>query len=486
MRFATTTLGCKVNQCDTRSLDKALVRRGHEHGTLGDGCDLCVVNTCSVTAESVRKSRQTIRRIKKLEPTAFIVVCGCYSQLQPDEVKSLGVDFVSGTGDKEKLAIEIEQATVSRQGDGSSVLQTDKVNPQFPHRTEEPSPCLLTLSAAHTRAFLKIQDGCDNYCAYCIIPYARGASRSEPIERIIAEAKEYMEQGYKEIVITGIEISSYGKDLAKHADRVSGQGDGSSVLQTDKVNPQFPHRTEEPSPCPLTLSATPPPPCFIDVVEAISLAVSKIRLRIGSLDPSILSTDFVKRLAEIPQLCNHFHLSLQSGCDETLARMGRKYKTAQVQVAMASLRENFKDCAITADLITGFPGETDKEFQETLDFIKNAKFSSMHIFPFSPRPGTKAADMPCQIEKTVSKKRARLVAEIAEQNANDFKAAQIGKIAKVLFEQQKNGYSIGHTTNYIEVAVKGDIERNTIHRIQLTSVENGGMTGEITEQIISN
>jgi len=455
MRFATTTLGCKVNQCDTRSLDKALVRRGHEHGTLGDGCDLCVVNTCSVTAESVRKSRQTIRRIKKLEPTAFIVVCGCYSQLQPDEVKSLGVDFVSGTGDKEKLAIEIEQATVSRQGDGSSVLQTDKVNPQFPHRTEEPSPCLLTLSAAHTRAFLKIQDGCDNYCAYCIIPYARGASRSEPIERIIAEAKEYMEQGYKEIVITGIEISSYGKDSA----------DRGTVPLSEAV---------------------PPSPCFIDVVEAISLATPKNRLRIGSLDPSILSPDFVKRLAEMPQLCNHFHLSLQSGCDETLARMGRKYKAAQVQAAMASLRENFKDCAITADLITGFPDETDKEFQETLDFIKNAKFSSMHIFPFSPRPGTKAADMPCQVEKTVSKKRARLATEIAEQNANDFKAAQIGKVAEVLFEQQKNGYSIGHTTNYVEVAVKGDIERNTIHRIQLTGLENGGMTGEITEPIISN
>ena len=475
MRFATTTLGCKVNQCDTRTLDKALVRRGHEHVSLGDGCNLCVVNTCSVTAESARKSRQTIRRIKKLEPSALIVVCGCYSQLQPDEVKVLGVDFVSGTGDKEKLALEIEQLV--RQGDGSPVLQTDEVNIQFPHKTEEPSPC-----PTRTRAFLKIQDGCDNYCAYCLIPYARGASRSEPIERIMAEVKEFKEQGYNEIVITGIEISSYGKDLVKQGD--GGAADRGTVLLS--CEPHLQVRTSLKDKGTVPLSAAPPSPCFLDVVEAISLAAPKIRLRIGSLDPSTLSPDFVKKLAEIPQLCNHFHISLQSGCDETLLRMGRGYKTAQVESAMASLRENFKDCAITADLITGFPGETDKEFQETLDFIKNAKFSNMHIFPFSPRPGTKAADMPCQVEKTVSKERAHLAAEIAEQNSNDFKAAQIGKVAEVLFEQQKNGYSIGHTTNYIEVAVKGDIERNTIHGIQLTGVENGGMTGEITVPIISN
>jgi len=444
MRFATTTLGCKVNQCDTRTLDKALVRRGHEHVSLGDGCNLCVVNTCSVTAESARKSRQTIRRIKKLEPSALIVVCGCYSQLQPDEVKVLGVDFVSGTGDKEKLALEIEQLV--RQGDGSPVLQTDEVNIQFPHKTEEPSPC-----PTRTRAFLKIQDGCDNYCAYCLIPYARGASRSEPIERIMAEVKEFKEQGYNEIVITGIEISSYGKDLVK-------QGDGGGASK----------------------EAPPPSPCFLDMVETISLAVPKIRLRIGSLDPSVLSFEFCEKLAKIPRLCNHFHISLQSGCDETLFRMGRKYKTAQVEAAIASLRENFADCAITADLITGFPGETDKEFQETLSFIKKAKFSDMHIFPFSPRPGTKAAGMPCQVDKAVSKERARLAAEIAAQNANDFKVSQIGKIAEVLFEQQKKGYSIGHTTNYIEVAVKGAIKCNTIHKIQLTGIKaDGAVTGKV-------
>ena len=476
MRFATTTLGCKVNQCDTRALDKALVRRGHEHVTLGDGCDLCVVNTCSVTAESVRKSRQTIRRIKKLEPTAFIAVCGCYSQLQPDEVKALGVDFVSGTGDKEKLALEIEQVVADRGTVPLSAVKQGDVGTASDKGT-------VPLSAAtRTRAFLKIQDGCDNYCAYCIIPYARGASRSEPIERIVAEAKEYMEQGYNEIVITGIEISSYGKDLVKQGD--GGAADRGTVLLS--CEPHLQVRTSLKDKGTVPLSAAPPSPCFLDVVEAISLAAPKIRLRIGSLDPSTLSPDFVKKLAEIPQLCNHFHISLQSGCDETLLRMGRGYKTAQVESAMASLRENFKDCAITADLITGFPGETDKEFQETLDFIKNAKFSNMHIFPFSPRPGTKAADMPCQVEKTVSKERAHLAAEIAEQNSNDFKAAQIGKVAEVLFEQQKNGYSIGHTTNYIEVAVKGDIERNTIHGIQLTGVENGGMTGEITVPIISN
>ncbi|MCL2279941.1 MAG: radical SAM protein, partial [Oscillospiraceae bacterium] len=226
--------------------------------------------------------------------------------------------------------------------------------------------------------------------------------------------------------------------------------------------------------------APPPSPCFLDMVETISLAVPKIRLRIGSLDPSVLSFEFCEKLAKIPRLCNHFHISLQSGCDETLFRMGRKYKTAQVEAAIASLRENFADCAITADLITGFPGETDKEFQETLSFIKKAKFSDMHIFPFSPRPGTKAAGMPCQVDKAVSKERARLAAEIAAQNANDFKVSQIGKIAEVLFEQQKKGYSIGHTTNYIEVAVKGAIKCNTIHKIQLTGIKaDGAVTGKV-------
>lgn len=429
MRFATTTLGCKVNQCDTRTLDKALISRGHEHVSFGEGCDLCVVNTCAVTAESVRKSRQSIRRIKKLEPTALIAVCGCYSQLEPDEVKSTGVDFISGTGDKEKLALELEQL-VSARSRGTVFYPTDERS--LARGAENCTP------ASRTRAFLKIQDGCDNYCAYCVIPYARGASRSEPPERIIAEAKSLKEQGYKEIVITGIEISSYGKDLADTS--------------------------------------------LMDIIEGISIAIPGIRLRIGSLDPSILSHELLTRFVKIPHICNHFHISLQSGCDATLSRMGRKYRVEEVESAIASLRNSFTDCAISADLITGFPGETDEEFEKTLDFIKKAKFSNMHIFPFSPRKRTEAADMPGQVAKQTRKERARIVSEIAEKNAIDYMNKQIGKIAEVLFEQQKNGYSLGHSTNYIEVGVKGKIEKNTICKVRLKGIKNGIMIGEVFSQ----
>jgi threonylcarbamoyladenosine tRNA methylthiotransferase MtaB len=376
-----------------------------------------------VTAESVRKSRQTIRRIKKQEQTAIIAVCGCYSQLEPDEVSTLGADFVSGTGDKVKLAQEL-QRFVAKHGEkheDGGVAFSKRQHPRPPAFPKK------------TRAFLKIQDGCDNYCAYCIIPYARGHSRSEKTENILKEVKELHAQGYKEIVITGIEISSFGKDLKNEN--------------------------------------------LISILSKIAETAPKTRLRIGSLDPAILTQDFCADLAKIQNLCNHFHISLQSGSNETLARMGRKYKTEQVKKAMELLRKSFKDCAITADLIVGFPDETEKEFKETLEFIKEANFSTMHIFPFSPRPRTKAAEMQNQIERQVSKERAKIATETAKQSAKVFRENQIGKTAEVLFEQQKDNYSTGNTTNYIEVKVKGKYERNSIKKIKLTNIENDKMLG---------
>ncbi|MCL2248962.1 MAG: tRNA (N(6)-L-threonylcarbamoyladenosine(37)-C(2))-methylthiotransferase MtaB [Oscillospiraceae bacterium] len=439
MRFSSTTLGCKVNQCDTNTLDRALAERGHERAALGAGCDLCIVNTCSVTAESVRKSRQAIRRIKRQEQNAIIAVCGCYSELEPDEINTLGVDFVSGTGDKAELAQELEQFVAEK-----SNREYSNDNQKSVHVTEQPIQFTDKQNSVNhlpkkptkttrTRAFLKIQDGCDNYCAYCIIPYARGHSRSEKPENIIKEAEELYAQGYKEIVITGIEISSFGKDLKDEN--------------------------------------------LISILKKIAEVAPKTRLRIGSLDPTILTEKFCADLAKIPSLCNHFHISLQSGSNETLARMGRKYKTEQVKKAMESLRKNFKDCAISADLITGFPGEISKEFKETLEFLEEANFSTMHIFPFSPRPRTKAAEMQNQVEKPVSKERAKAATETANQSAKKFKETQIGKTAEVLFEQKKDGHSTGHTTNYIEVKVKGEYKRNSIKKIKLTGIENNKMTG---------
>ena len=453
MKFSTTTLGCKVNQYETQAMEWILREHGHEAAKLGDGCDVCILNTCAVTAESVRKSRQLVRKMKKLEPGAVIAVCGCYSELSPEEVAELGADVVGGVYDRRGFALKVGKT----QGDRLAVLTSAN--------TASLSPCVFPTfeelppgsTAGRTRALLKIQDGCDNFCTYCIVPYIRGRSRSLPLERVAEYATQLKEQGYKEIVITGIEISSYGKT-----------GDGSVSYSPAGVR----HRTV---PC---LTAT--VPC-LTAIQTINHAAPGTRLRLGSLDPAILTDEFCQKLCEIPTLCNHFHLSLQSGCDEILRKMGRRYNTEQVLQSIKSIRKHFKDCGITADLITGFPGETEDDFKQTLAFIKKAAFSDMHIFPYSQRPGTKAAKMPGQIEKSIKKERARRATEIATEMANDFKNAQIGKTVEVLFEQYINGISTGHTSNYLEVTIKGKEERNSIRDVKITSLESNKLTGKIIQ-----
>jgi len=467
MKFCTITLGCKVNQYETQAIERILCEYGHKLAYLGDGCDVCILNTCAVTAESVRKSRQTIRRTKKLEPNALIAVCGCYSQLEPEEVADLGVDLIGGATDRHKFALMIAKQGV-RQGDGSSVLgQGDGSSVLLCCQNHSPSvdntlfaksspagqmnrpPVLFEElppgnTASRTRALLKIQDGCNNFCSYCIVPYIRGRSRSLPLNKVTEYAKLLEDQGYKEIVITGIEVSSYGTDLLG--------------------------KTDEPSPCPAAL---------LTAIHIIQSAAPNTRLRLGSLNPSLMTSDFCRELSKIPNLCNHFHLSLQSGCDETLHRMGRKYNTAQVLESTKSMKKYFTDCSITADLITGFPGETDDEFKQTLSFIKKAAFAGMHIFPYSLRPGTKAAKMTSQVDKSVRKERARIAAEIAAEMASEFKEMQIGKIVEILFEQDKNGYCIGHSTNYLEISVKEKVKRNSLHNVKIISMQNGRLLGVV-------
>jgi len=437
MRFCTTTLGCKVNQYETHAIEGILRELGHEIVSLGDGCDVCILNTCAVTVESERKSRQAIRKMKKLEPEALVAVCGCYSQLEPKKVAELGADFVGGVFDRHDFAVKT--------GDSSLSYSAAKVN----HRPSASSCTIEELppgsTASRTRALLKIQDGCNNFCSYCIVPYIRGRSRSLLLELIVEYAKQLGEQGYKEIVITGIEISSYGKDLE--------------------------NKTDEPSPCLSLLTA----------IQTIHAAAPNARLRLGSLDPAIMTDEFCKELFKIPNLCNHFHLSLQSGCDETLQRMGRKYTAEQVLKNIKSIRKHFKDCGITADLITGFPGETEDEFNQTLDFIEKAAFSDMHIFPYSLRPGTKAAKMPDQIEKNTKKERARAAINKAKEMTDAFKRAHIGKTLEVLFEQEKDGVSKGHSSNYLEIYVNEEIERNTIKNVKITSLKKNRLFGEIVK-----
>jgi len=406
------TLGCKANQFDTQVIERALTERGHVHVVSGDGCDVCIINTCAVTAESVRKSRRAVRRLRRLEPDALIAVCGCFSQLEPDAVAALGVDMLGGTGDREAFINRLEKIESKVNIDSKSILQKK------------------------TRALLKIQDGCDNYCAYCIIPYVRGHACSTPLEDIIQQAKQIGAQDHKEIVITGIEISAYGNDLIGR-------------------------------------------PSLIDAIQAVNVAAPSARIRIGSLDPAAVSGDFCDRLSMIPYLCDHFHLSLQSGCDETLRRMSRKYDTAAVNTTITRLRQSFPNCGITADLITGFPGETEAEFGRTMSFIRQAGFSGMHIFPFSPRPGTRAADMPEQNKKQAIKERAHAAAELAAQMNREFKNKQAGRTLEVLFESKKNGIWTGHSRNYLEIATEDITAKNSIHLVQITGIRNGVVWGEI-------
>ena len=485
MRFTVTTLGCKANQYDTGTIAGILSDRGHLHVKPGEGADICIINTCAVTAESVRKSRQAVRKMKKLEPDALIAVCGCHAKLDGSEVELLGADLVGGTDDREEFANKIIELVAGVSTPGRSRNQT-----------ASPPP------VPRTRALLKIQDGCDNYCTYCIIPYARGASRSMPLDEIKERARKLQEQGYKEIVVTGIEISSWGKEW---------QSDSNSVVLRIGTNPTPPHAETTITP-PLGIhrhcvdSDKELGGCLIamrkrrvgsdvehgnetitlllsDAIKSISTAAPNTRIRLGSLDPRALSSDLIDDLAKIPNLCNHFHISLQSGNDETLKRMGRRYKTTEVLKTIKKLKEKFPGCAITADLIVGFPGETDEEFEKTIELIKIAGFSDMHIFPYSKRPGTAAETMPGQIENTIKQQRAKDAKIVAKYMKNDYLKTQIGKTLEVLFEEQKGKYSIGHSSNYLKVAVQstghGKIDKNTLKNVKIVSTKDGLLLGKI-------
>jgi threonylcarbamoyladenosine tRNA methylthiotransferase MtaB len=430
----------------------------------GDGSDAVIVNTCAVTAESVRKSRQAIRNMKKLEPNAVVAVFGCFAKLEPESIKALGADIIGNPGNEEMFVTGLE-GFVEKE-----VESQNETQPQSDRKSDRKSdPKNRPLAPQRTRALLKIQDGCNNYCAYCVIPYVRGRSRSLPLERIADKAKMLQAQGYKEIVITGIEISVYGKDF--------------SDPQEPQERPQEPQEPQEPS-----LSAklqpspnpqNPDPETLMTAIQTIGAAAPDVRLRLGSLDPAAVTDEFIRKLSEIPNLCNHFHLSLQSGCNETLQRMGRKYSTESVMKTISSLRNRFENCGITADVIVGFPGESDREFEQTVEFIKKAAFTDMHIFPYSPRAGTKAASMPGQIDKNIKKERARIIAGVVSALKNEFLQAQVGKITEVLFEQSKNGFSMGYSRNYLQIAVEGKIDRNSIYTVEITGTEDGQIIGVI-------
>ncbi len=429
MKYIISTLGCKVNQYETQAMEALLRQHGHSPAAQGEAADAVIVNTCAVTAESGRKSRQTIRRLKEANPGAVLAVCGCYSQISREEVSALGAQVIFGAAERKKLVEAVEKAVE----EGGSCLCIDQ---PFKRRDFERLPSGAV--SGRTRAMLKIQDGCVNFCSYCIIPYTRGRLRSLPIPEAVEETRRLAEQGYRELVLTGIEVASYGLDL-------------------------------------------PGRPTLADVVCAVAEAAGDMRIRLGSLEPTVVTEDFCRRLAASGRLCRHFHLSLQSGCDRTLKAMNRKYDTAGFYRATELLREYFPGCAITCDLITGFPGETEQDHRETLAFIEKCAFEGMHIFPYSRRPGTPADSMPGQVENAVKARRAREAQEIAEQMHRDFLRSCIGSRLSVLFETQEEGLWTGHSDSYVLVSAPGEDLRGQLRQVLVSEVRGEQLFGHLDD-----
>lgn len=422
MKVAISTLGCKVNQFESQAMEKLFEESGCEIVPASSQADAYIINTCSVTAESDRKSRQLIRRFKN--KNAVIAVCGCFSQIHKEDAAGLGIDVLYGTNDKAGFV----KAVIDSVYKNNAVIDVDDV---FKRRDFERLPSGRLLG--RTRAMLKVQDGCVNFCTYCIIPYTRGVVRSLPMEDAIEQVKHLWDDGCREVVITGIEIASYGRDLKDDSGLVS-------------------------------------------LTAGICGAVSDMRVRLGSLEPRAITEDFCQRLVRCRNLCDHFHISLQSGSDSVLKRMGRKYDTNRFLESITLLRRYWPGCAITADLIVGFPGETESEFEETLSFIRKCRFSSMHIFPYSKRPGTKAAEMEGQILKAEKERRAFVARQVANEMRKEYLTGCIGKVYPVLFEKG----SVGHAPNYVEIKVASEENlKGKVYRTQIISVEDDRLNGRI-------
>ena len=427
MKIAFYTLGCKVNQYETQALEQLVTQRGHSLVPFEEAADAYVINTCTVTAVSDKKSRQVIRRARKAAPDAVIAVCGCYPQTHPDDVEKLGVDLISGTGDRTGFVDLLEREWSDRQ-------PITALDDAFSRRTFEPLPAGGL--EGRTRAMLKMEDGCVNFCSYCIIPYARGRVRSLPLTDCVRQARELEAAGYREIVLTGIEISSWGQDLEGK-------------------------------------------PELIEAIEAICQGLfPDTRVRLGSLEPRTITPDFCRRAAALPNLCPHFHLSMQSGCDTVLARMNRKYDSNRYYESVKFLHEVYDRPAITTDLIVGFPGETEEEFQQTLDFIQKCAFSAMHIFPYSKRPGTPAAKLPEQVLNAVKEERAHRAAQTSRTMQDAYLDRGVGETLPVLFEEERDGLWRGHTTRYCEVTVQSAQPlHNQLRQVRLTGRDGGALQG---------
>ena len=381
------TLGCKVNQYETNAMAQKFKEAGYEIVEVNDDVsDICVINTCTVTNMSDRKSRQILRKVKEKNQDAIIAAVGCYAQVAKDDLQKMPeIDIVLGNEEKANIVKYVEEFISNR---NNKIVEIEDIASK--KEFEDMGQITYT---EKTRAVIKVQDGCNQFCSYCIIPYARGRVRSRKMDSIIQEITQIAQKGIKEVVITGIHVASYGRDF--------GNENG-----------------------------------LIELLEKINEIDGIHRIRLGSLEPKIITEEFMQRLIKLEKMCHHFHLSLQSGCDETLKRMNRKYNTAEIKEIVERLRRYYNDVILTTDIIVGFPGETEEEFEKTYQFLKEIKLYKMHVFQYSPRKGTRAAVMPNQVDGNVKEKRSRKLIELSNENQKRYNEMLVGKEVEVLFEDQ--------------------------------------------------
>ncbi len=398
------------------------MEHGYELVEKQEVADICIVNTCTVTNMSDRKSRQMLRRVKEINPNAIVVACGCYAQVAKEELEKMQeIDVVLGNNEKKDIVKFVEKYISEK----NKVQELEDVM-----KTNEFVDFGDVTFTEKTRAVIKVQDGCNRFCTYCIIPYARGKIRSRKPESVISEIEKIAKTGIKEVVITGIHVASYGKDL--------GEDIG-----------------------------------LIDLLEKINEVEGIQRIRLGSLEPTLITEEFLERLVKLEKICHHFHLSLQSGCDETLKRMNRKYTTEEFGKIVELLRKTYKDVILTTDIIVGFAGETDEEFEKTYEFLSKIKFYKMHVFKYSQRKGTPAAKMPNQVDGNIKEQRSRKLLELSDKNEQEYNKTYIGKNVKVLFEEEKKGVYKGHTQNYILVYCESSEDlSNKIIEVQCSGIKN--------------
>ena len=408
-------------------MEQLLSAMGHTVGSFEEVCDGYIINTCSVTAVADKKNRAVIRRCRRENPSAVIGVCGCYSQHDAEAVRALGADVLGGSGQRQEFLRNMLTAIAEK-------THLENLDNALRRREFEVLPAGGL--SERTRAMLKVQDGCVNFCSYCIIPYTRGPVRSAPLELAVKQVKELKEKGYREIVVTGIEIASWGVDLP-----------GKPSVQT--------------------------------LISAVCEAVPDLRVRLGSLEPRVITRQFCEAMAKYENLCPQFHLSMQSGCDTVLQRMRRKYDTARYYESVSLLKEYFPGCAVTTDMIVAFPGETEAEFEQSLAFIRKCGFADMHIFPYSRRPGTPADKMAGQHNNATKEQRSRKAIAVGQEMSLAYRQALVGSAQQVLFEEPEGEFFTGHAPNYVKVYVRGEDLHNEIRSVRITTVHADGVLGEV-------